>query len=86
MQGSRPFAVIPHSCLSSETSLAPGLKKSFELVKDEDGKIYLNHPEGAKLSYVGMFTVQQEKRSNVIVIDQIITHHNNTKSKSIMEY
>jgi len=57
VQGSRPFAVIPHSCLSSETSLAPGLKKSFELVKDEDGK---NHPEGAKLAYVGMFTVQQE--------------------------
>ena len=54
-KGAWPFSLIRHSCLSLETILVTGLKKSFEHVKDENSKIYLNHPESAKLAYVGMF-------------------------------
>ena len=38
---------------STETNLAPELQASLSLVKDKEGKIYLQHPEALKLAYLG---------------------------------
>ena len=38
---------------STETNLAPELQTSLSLVKDKEGKIYLQHPEALKLAYLG---------------------------------
>ena len=43
---------------STETNLAPELQTSLSLIKDKEGKIYLQHPEALKLAYLGMFKIQ----------------------------
>jgi len=53
------FAVTLHSYISSESNLAPELTTSFQLEKDESGKIFMTHPESAKLAYVGMFILNR---------------------------
>jgi len=38
---------------ATETNLAPELQTSFTLVKDKEGKIFLQHPGALKLPYLG---------------------------------
>ena len=50
------FFVCLFVCLfvfSTETNLAPELQTSLSLVKDKEGKIFLQHPEALKLAYLG---------------------------------
>ena len=38
---------------STETNLAPELQTSFTLLKDKEGKIFLQHPGALKLPFLG---------------------------------
>ena len=50
------FFVLFVCCLfvfSTETNLAPELQTSFTLLKDKEGKIFLQHPGALKLPFLG---------------------------------